>query len=248
MRRTIKIAFIAALAISFLSGMAGAQEKKEQQKIKIVVAENGGTRVVIDTTFAGNTTPDSITLKDGNVFYIKNGSGDMHDLDKMGQKQENISVTVSSDDKGNMQIRKEIRITAGDSVNIEKNGNCRKVIIMSDGKVPAENSYNVNVSTGGEGRDNKNTVYYYINKSGDGHNEGGDKFNIDANSDEPDKDITKSSYVIAKDGMVVTIEGGSEEQVKELAAIIESKLGVNKDDKSVKQVVVKEGTGKTGKK
>ena len=142
------------------------------------MADSEGTKVVIDTTFSGNSIPDSITLKNGSVFYIKSGCHGLPGPDKMGQKEENITVTVSSDDKGGKKIRKEIMV----------------------------------------------------------------------NSDEPDTDIEKSSYVIAKDGMVVTIEGGNEEKVRELAAVIESALGVNKDDKTGSQVVVKGENKKTGKK
>jgi hypothetical protein len=74
------------------------------------------------------------------------------------------------------------------------------------------------------------------------------KYNIEVRQDESGSKTEKTSYVIAKDGMVVTIEGGSEEKVKELAGVIESKLGVKKDDKSAKTEVVKEETKKTTKK
>ncbi|MGD0583866.1 MAG: hypothetical protein ABR974_13090 [Bacteroidales bacterium] len=203
MKRIIKIAFIAGIALFFLSSLAGAQEKKEQQKIKIVVADSEGTKVVIDTTFSGSSIPDSITLKNGSVFYIKNGCHGLPVPDKMGQKEENITVKVSSD---------------------------------------------VNVSAGDKGGDKHRMVYYYVNNSGGGNKDEGDKYNIRVSSDEPDTDIEKSSYVIAKDGMVVTIEGGNEEKVRELAAVIESAMGVNKDDKTGNQVVVKGENKITGKK
>jgi hypothetical protein len=238
MKRTGKIASIAVMAILFLSSMAGAQEKKEQQKIKIVVADNSGTKVVIDTTFAGSITPDSITLKDGNVIYIRSGNCDMADLDKSCRKEKKIYVTVTDDEKGDKNIRKEITVIAGDSSDIHKKTESKKIIVISDGKALAESSYDITVSTDGkdEGKGRNETVYYYVNTGKDGHKSGNEKFNIEVNSDEPDvMDVEKSSYVIAKDGMVVTIEGGSEEKVKELASIIESKLGVKKDSKTGKK-------------
>ena len=47
--------------------------------------------------------------------------------------------------------------------------------------------------------------------------------------------------------MVVSVEGNDEAKVKELVKDIESKLGVNKDDKNPKKVI-KEETKKTTKK
>jgi hypothetical protein len=87
-----------------------------------------------------------------------------------------------------------------------------------------------------------------IVKSGSHVSDGEVKYNIEVNTDESGNKTENTSYVIAKDGMVVTIEGGSEEKVKELAGVIESKLGVKKDDKSSKTEVVKEETKKTTKK
>lgn len=147
----------------FFPGLTGAQEKKEQKKIKIVVSDNGAAKVLIDTTFTGKMTPDSITLKDGQVIYIAKNCNALADKDNEGDKEENIFVTYKSNGKG-------------------------------------------------------------------------DKFNIEVNTDEPEGDFEKQSYVIAKDGMVVTIEGGSEDKVKELAGFIEAKLGVTKNDKAVKQL------------
>jgi hypothetical protein len=247
MKRIMKIVLFAAFAMLFLPGWTVAQEKKEQKKIKIVVADNAGTRVVFDTTFTGNMTPDSVTFKDGKVLYIKSGSDNFPEMSKTGQKQEKFFVTVSPDGKGDKTTRKEITVIAGDSLNIDKSADCKKIVIISDGKELAESSYTVKVSSGDEGKSNKKTVYYYVNNDKSSHKEGAEKFDVEVHSDEPEMDLEKSSYVIAKDGMVVTIEGGNEEKVKELAGIIEAQLGVNKDNKTKKPVVVKEETRKTGK-
>jgi len=48
--------------------------------------------------------------------------------------------------------------------------------------------------------------------------------------------------------MVITIEGGSEDKVKELARFIEAKLGVTRCDKAGTQVVSKEESKKEVKK
>jgi len=238
MKRTGKIAFVAVLAALLLSSQAGAQEKKEQQKIKIVVADNAGTKVVIDTTFAGGTTPDSITLKDGNVIYIKSGNTDMNGSDMANSVTKKVYVTVTDDGKDDKKIRKEITVIAGDSASFDQKGDGGKVIIIKDGKTMAESSYTITGSADvkTEGKSGNKTVYYYVSSDKDGQKGSPEKFNIEVNSDAPNvKDTEKSSYVIARDGIVVTIEGGTEEQVKELASVIESKLGVKKDNKKGKK-------------
>ena len=40
--------------------------------------------------------------------------------------------------------------------------------------------------------------------------------------------MEKTKYVIAKDGMVISIEGNDEAKVKEIVKDVESKLGVSK--------------------
>jgi len=60
----------------------------------------------------------------------------------------------------------------------------------------------------------------------------GSKENIDN-----DSTVEKTRFVIAKDGMVVTIEGNDEAKAKELAKEIESKLGVNAEGSDKKENV-----------
>ena len=52
-----------------------------------------------------------------------------------------------------------------------------------------------------------------------------------------DSTVEKTRFVIAKDGMVVTIEGKDEAKVKELAKEIESKLGVNTEGSDKKETI-----------
>ena len=59
--------------------------------------------------------------------------------------------------------------------------------------------------------------------------------------------LRKSRFVIAKDGMVVTVEGNDEAKAKELVKEIENKLGV-RNDGSEKKETVKVESKKTIKK
>jgi hypothetical protein len=44
--------------------------------------------------------------------------------------------------------------------------------------------------------------------------------------DDRDSTVNKTKYVIAKDGMVVTVEGNDEARAKDLLKVIENELGV----------------------
>ena len=47
--------------------------------------------------------------------------------------------------------------------------------------------------------------------------------------DEEDYDTDVTKYIIAKDGVVVTVESDDEEKAKEIIEEIENKLGVKKE-------------------
>ena len=54
--------------------MAAGQEKKSEQKVKIVVSDDSGTKVILDTLLSDAEMDDNITLNDGKVIFI--GKGD----------------------------------------------------------------------------------------------------------------------------------------------------------------------------
>jgi len=74
-RIILSVLFISLFSCSFASG----QDKKEEQKIKVVIADKKGTKVLIDTAFTGDVLADSIILKEGKVIYIGNNKFDIHD-------------------------------------------------------------------------------------------------------------------------------------------------------------------------
>ena len=128
--------------------LVSGQNKKSEQKIKVIVDDGSGTKVIIDTVYKDTPAPDSIKLNNGTVIYMKHhgeGTGSGHH-----RGNEHYTVTYSSNSTSNSR----------------------------------------------EDFDNDST---------------GEKTRI----------------VIAKDGMVVTIEGNDETKAKELAKEIETKLGVN---------------------
>jgi hypothetical protein len=220
MKRILKIGLALWVVYLIPAGILNAQEKKNEQHIKIVVADKSGVKVEIDTLINGHISTGSIKLKNGEVIVLaKNGGAGT--VKHIGDENGNIFVTVVSDDKGKKgekNMTKKITVISGDSVNIQPISEEGDVIILKEGK---------HITGAGKG----GKVVAWSSSS----------------SSSSSSSVEKTKYVIAKDGMVVSIEGNDEAKVKELVKDVESKLGVSGDDKEVKKVV-KEETKKTTKK
>ena len=128
------------------------QEKKSEQKIKIIVNDGSGTKVIIDTVFKGDNGPDSLILKDGSVVYMKHP----------GVKGKNhYSVTYSTDNKDGGDEIREMTVITSDSmeINDSEHGN---VMYYRNG--PGEHHrYKVISRSSGDGNDRGETIY--INKA-----------------------------------------------------------------------------------
>ena len=209
MKRIMKNVFGLVLILVFTAGFTQAQEKKEQQQIKIIITEKDGKKVVIDTTFSSVATIDSIRLKDGQMVYI-------------GKNDGLTSAHVSTGARGKVVIVEGMPLHS-----TGEHGNVMTWVSSEDGS------------------EGKSIVY--VHKTEPGVKDGEVRYNVEVKTDGSGKTTEKTSYVVAKDGMVVTIEGADEAKVKELATVVESKLGVAKDGKNGSQEV-KEETKKTVKK
>jgi hypothetical protein len=181
------------------------QQKSNEQKIKIVVDDGSGTRVVIDTIFKNGNTNDSIKLKNGKVIYLSHSGDEMNFNTHEGMGS--VFVAVSSADK--------------------ETGNYRVITRSSDGE------------------DLKNGSVY-IN-SGDGDTDMDRAFDVFVDKGSKTSDEEKTKYVIKRDGMVISIEGGDYAKVRELVREIESSLD-KKHDGEAKADAVKEDSKTTGKK
>jgi len=184
MKTIMSVLFISILPLSLALG----QEKKNEQKVKVIIADKSGTKVVIDTTFAEDAEVDSIILKEGNVIYI--GKDDSESDKKPG---------------------KQIRVIA----HVDENGG------------------------------NNEQHYVYVNSDKVVGHIGDEKIAITVNDDDFDSDLDRTKYVIAKNGITVSIEGDDEEKVKELAQEIEKKLDIDKEESGT---TVKETDKKTVRK
>jgi len=192
-------------------GVATGQEKKNEQKIKIIVNDGSGTKVVIDTLITDGHMQDSITLKDGKVIFIGH-PGDDHEM-KHSDNKDQVYVYVTTEDNTNQAVTKTITVVSSDSAVVKHAAEGGKVIVMSSGAPSHSNE----------------TFDVYVTKD----------------------DMVSSEYstrsIIAKDGLVVTVEGNDEVKVKELVKEIQKKMGVNPPASEKKETVNTE-TKKTTKK
>jgi hypothetical protein len=112
MKRIFKIINVAVLILMIPLATILGQDKKSEQKIKIIVNDGSDTKVIIDTVLTGNNGPDSLILKDGSVLRLKqnhkykviSGSkGDMVWVGKDGPEKEGdntFSIHVSDNESG----------------------------------------------------------------------------------------------------------------------------------------------------
>jgi hypothetical protein len=239
---TISSVFIICLIpFSFIN----AQEKKTEKKIKIIVSDDSGTKVIVDTLIIDGSMNDSIKLKNGEVIYLNN-SGDEKIVKPLG-KAERIFVTVSSDGKENQKEANEFTVIYSDSSDMSENGEHSKIYVISD-DINSGDTKNVHYKVVSKSLKNSegNDRIIYFNDSKSSDKEMDKKFDVYSDSDE-ESGVEKTRYVIAKDGMVVTVESSDEARAKELIKEIEKKLGVN-DEGSEKKVTVKSETKKNSKK
>jgi hypothetical protein len=217
MKRIYKGLYVVLFFLTMPLIIVTGQDKKSEQKIKVIVNDGTGTRVVIDTVYKDSQAPDSIKIKDGTVIYINNHPGDVMDM-KEDDGSKHFFVTYSSDDKGNRAGSREITVISSDSVHIDKDGGSNSITYYSKSK-----------SAKSHDREIEETFDEYIS--------GGDN----------ESAVEKSRFVIARDGIVVTVEGNDEAKTKALVKEIEDKMGVN-NDASEKKEIVKAESKKTIKK
>ena len=190
MKRILSTLTASAVILLILQVNLEAQEVKTEKKIKIIVDDGSGKKVIVDTIITDNSDIETISTPDGKIIWI--GS---EGQDHMEKGSKHVTVTVSSD---------------GDSLTSEGNNNVtvwtekgessdvNKVIVIKEAKCTGthpEKNYDVMVTT------------------------------------DDDSTVEKARYVVAKDGMVVTVEGEDEAKARELMKVIEEHMGVKEKEK-----------------
>ena len=227
------------------AGILNAQDMNKKQRIKVLVADESGTKIEIDTVIKGNVSADSIKIKSGEVIYLSRNGTVRKAKHTKGEKGQ-MFVAVTSDDKGDKgdkgdkKRKREITVISDDSSQIVKDGKCYNVIIIKDGKHSKECKGNEVVTWSSSSTKasskagSKGERYIYINESKDSGKDEEKAINLKINEDDKGNSTEKTRYIVAKDGIVVTIEGNDEAKAKEILKEVELKLGVNLEGKNPK--------------
>jgi hypothetical protein len=247
MKRILLLNFVLLITLIVPLLVASGQDVKREQKIKVIIDDGSGTKVIIDTVYKNNSAPDSIKLRDGSTVYIKHMDDRADSRHHRGN--EHVIVTYAGDDKNDRGKVKEIRVFSSDSMQIEKSGDGDKVYFYSNsddhGEGRTGGKYKVITRSSASGGDRDEVVY--INKGKSDEDVNGKTFDVYVTKDDNSPEMEKTRFVIAKDGMVVTVEGNDEAKAKELAKLIEQNLGVNINDKGKKEPVKTESQKKVRK-
>ncbi len=203
-----------------------AQETKTEKKIKIIVDDGTGTKVVIDTIITDASGQDPVIMKDGKVIIFSTPGEITHSRRGSGNQQVVVNVDAQGDKPG--EITKTITVISSDSLQTRSDGKDKVFIIHGgdlEGKEKSDSHYVITRSGKSEKGGKGSAVFIYDNddrKVQKGDNEKFDVF-VDT-SDRDEMPDTKVRYVVAKNGMVVTVEGNDEAKAKELFNEIEKKL------------------------
>lgn len=221
MKRISKVLLLIVLTVFVPLSMISGQDKKTEQKVKVVISDKDGEMTVIDTTFTGDPMPHSITLKNGKVVYLASPGEGMVHLKSAGGKG-NIYVTCSEDEEGTLSHQEKVIVVSGD--------NAEWTIMPSTGSKQHIYAY-----ADADG-DTEKTEKHIIVKS-DSHKDAvwedadGRTFHVtvDTGKDSPaDTNIDVTKYVIARDGVVITVESNDEDKAKEILEDLEKKLDKKK--------------------
>jgi len=116
MKRIINLILSALVILLIPFSSASGQEKKSEQKIKIVIDDGSGSKVILDTLVKDSNLSDSIRLKDGKVVIIRHSDSENAMRYHGGKKY--IVTTITPDEK--------------DTEN-DENSHAEKVIVIKNG-------------------------------------------------------------------------------------------------------------------
>jgi hypothetical protein len=236
MKRILNIVFAAITILLFPFSVVMGQDKKSEEKIKIIADDGSGTKVILDTIFYNSPKPDSIKLKDGTVIYMKHSVDDRNFKHHQGKNQ--VMVTTSSDKKADGKEFKEVTVVSSDSLQSKMADDSNNVMYYSNsGSHEGRGGRKYKVMTRKYDGQSEKEEIIYVNKGRNPDKEIENTFDVFVSNNEGDSTIEKSRYVIAKDGIVVTIEGNDDARAKELVKVIESKLGLKSDGTEEKETV-----------
>jgi UDP-N-acetylglucosamine transferase subunit ALG13 len=244
--KKISTLILAALFLSLMPfSAANAQEKKNEQKIKIVVSDGSGTKVIIDTLIKDGSVKDTLILKNGKTIIIGNAGDDKMITSHSGNGS--VFVTVTSDDNNSGNIEKEVTVISSDSKPVTAGNDKGNVYVVTKSGSEGGDNHQYRVITSSSGNNEKEGSVIYITEDGKDRLITEKSSNVKVVEGHKIELPDRSTYMIAKDGIVVSIEGGDDAKTKELVKEIEKLMGVNKKSDTKKEASKTETTKKVNK-
>ncbi len=241
MKRIIRNLFLISLICSIPIAVASGQEEKNEKKIKVIVDDGTGAKTVLDTVLTGTSLPETIEMKDGNVIFIGEPKIGLKHVSN-GKK---VIVSIEADENGEKLKEEKVIVMSSDSAKwtVSSAGDKGHIYVYShDKSIGGNPEKHIIVASSGDKMGEWEGEKTIIIKDGKVVKEDGEDFLV-----ETDESIDATKYVIAKDGVVVTVESDDEEKAKEIISLIEGKLGVKSED-IVKKEATKSETKKAEKK
>jgi cytochrome b involved in lipid metabolism len=230
MRKKVKSAFMSFIVLILPVSLVIGQDLKNEQKIKIIVDEGSGKKILVDTVFQNSTMPDSLKLKDGTVVLIKHPGGESGLKHHNGKDHYFVTHSYNGENEG--KEYNEVTIISSDSINMkdpDKKGNVyfySNSDALENKEGAGDRNYHIITRKSHDNGDKSETISITKNISSDDSKS--KTLDVYVSDDDKDSEVEKSRYIIAKDGIVVTVEGSDETKIKELASEIETRMGVKK--------------------
>jgi len=222
---------LTSLAVSFLPVITmNGQETKSEKKIKIVVKDDNGTKVIVDTLLKDGSDIEKIKLDDGSYVFISRP-----DADHNHSGSKHVTVTITSDDENGEKLKEveEINFFTSDSIKMRVSEGGEKVYMITTEVDDQHSGKSGNVAVWTSKGDDDGAENVYIVKKSNGSEQVVEKtVKVHVSTDGKETASETAKYIVAKDGMVVTVEGEDEAKAKDLMKLIEDYLGVKNSTES----------------
>jgi hypothetical protein len=222
--------FILLIPVSHING----QERKIEKKIKIIVDDGSERKIVIDTLLSNSSQNDSILLKDGSVVYFNDSGSESGLRDQKGKDHFTVSYSSNGNNKG--KEFKEITVLSSDSSEVNDSSNTATVNYTRSESHEGHGTVKYKITSMKSNGDGDNIEIYSIDKNEAPGGENNNSIYV-TDSGTNKESTTATKYVIAKDGIVVTVEGNDEARAKELVKEIKAKMGIVSESSQNKEKV-----------
>jgi hypothetical protein len=228
--------FLLLFALTVPFTIASGQEKNEK-KIKVVINNGSGEKTVLDTTITDGNFPETITTKDGKVIFIEKPVSHS----EPGKVEKILNITVTDDADGKTEETEKIIIMSGDRetwTTTSTSDGTKHVQVFASAEAEGDGLVKHIIETAtddenGSGISKGGNVYVITKEKSIYADSGREGLKVDVKSGDIETKGTR--YIIAKDGVVITVESDDEAKAKEIVRKIENITVVKNESSEIKE-------------